>query len=352
MAVSVQGSALGQLRLGSAIVTPKGSKLCFTSLRKFSPKAALAEKPAPTKTGSWSWRHNNSSLKINFVEQSSVGDKCLLLLPTVSDVSTTEEWKAVSQDIVTKDSSWRSVIVDWPGFGLSDRPAIDYTADTLEKFLVDFVMAQDGPLGSTTAPVIAGGGHAATIAAKAIAGGKINARALVAVAPTWAGPLPIVFGQSPDAVSKYGFLRGALRAPAVGWALYNALVSSRSNIRKQYESHVYSESSNVTDAIVDSRLALTKLPGARYAPAAFLTGLLDPVKSREEFVELFGALDGKVPALVMVSTASPRRSRAEMEALRDAKGVAKLVEIPGALLAHEEFPGRVASELYEFLSNL
>ncbi|EFJ16691.1 hypothetical protein SELMODRAFT_421827 [Selaginella moellendorffii] len=40
----------------------------------------------------------------------------------------------------------------------------------------------------------------------------------------------------------------------MGWPLYNTLMSSQSNIRKQSESHVYSELSNVTDAIVYSCL--------------------------------------------------------------------------------------------------
>ncbi len=41
--------------------------------------------------------------------------------------------------------------------------------------------------------MIIGGGHAATIAARALSKGAINAQAIAAVAPTWAGPLPIVF---------------------------------------------------------------------------------------------------------------------------------------------------------------
>lgn len=71
----------------------------------------------------------------------------LLLLPTISDVSTTEEWRAVALDLLNRDTSrWRILIVDWPGFGLSDRPRMDYTADSLEGFLADFVTAVDSPL--------------------------------------------------------------------------------------------------------------------------------------------------------------------------------------------------------------
>lgn len=144
-------------------------------------------------------------------------------------------------------------------------------------------------------------------------------------------------------------LRGTLRAPAVGWMMYNVLVSNEKAIESQYKSHVYANPENVTPGIIESRFALTKRKGARYAPAAFLTGLLDPVQSREEFLELFAQMEGKVPVLVVSTEGSPKRSKAEMEALRGAKGVSKFVEVPGALLPQEEYPLTVAAELYQFL---
>lgn len=135
----------------------------------------------------------------------------------------------------------------------------------------------------------------------------------------------------------------------MGWMMYNVLVSNEKAIQSQYKSHVYANPDNVTPDIVESRYALTKRKGARYVPAAFLTGLLDPVSSREEFVQLFAELEGRVPVLVVSTSESPKRSKAEMEALRGAKGVSKFVEVPGALLPQEEYPKVVAEELYRFL---
>lgn len=131
--------------------------------------------------------------------------------------------------------------------------------------------------------------------------------------------------------------------------MYNVLVSNEKAIESQYKSHVYANPENVTPGIIESRFALTKRKGARYAPAAFLTGLLDSVQSREEFLELFAQMEGKVPVLVVSTEGSPKRSKAEMEALRGAAGVSKFVEVPGALLPQEEYPLTVASELYQFL---
>ena len=148
---------------------------------------------------------------------------------------------------------------------------------------------------------------------------------------------------------RYGLLRGTLRTPAVGWMMYNMLVSNEKAIESQYKSHVYANPDNVTPGFIESRYALTKRKGARYLPAAFLTGLLDPVQSREEFLELFANLEGKTPMLVVSTEGSPKRSKAEMEALKGAKGVSKFVEVPGALLPQEEYPAMVAEELYKFL---
>ncbi|XP_020255392.1 uncharacterized protein LOC109832444 [Asparagus officinalis] len=197
--------------------------------------------------------------------------------------------------------------------------------------------------------VIFGGGHAATIALRAASKGQVSPRAIAAVAPTWAGPLPIVFGRGSDMESRYGLLRGTLRAPAVGWMMYNLLVSNEKSIQSQYKSHVYADPENVTPSIIESRYSLTKRKGARFVPAAFLTGLLDPVQSREEFLALFAKLEGEIPVLVFSTAGSPKRSKAEMDALKGAKGVRKFVEVPGALLPHEEYPLTVSEELYQFL---
>ncbi|KAL3845956.1 hypothetical protein ACJIZ3_003359 [Penstemon smallii] len=308
---------------------------------------------SPTKR-TWEWKFEGNSVNIHFEKlEKHVDDRpCknnILMVPTISDVSTVEEWRLVAEEILGKDLNWSATIVDWPGLGYSDRPKLDYNADVMEKFLVDFVTAPDGPIDADNDYVVFGGGHAATIAVRAVKNGFLKPKGIAAVAPTWAGPLPIVFGRDSSMETRYGLLRGTLRTPALGWMMYNVLVSNEKAIQSQYKSHVYADPENVTPSIVESRYALTKQKGARYVPAAFLTGLLDPVNSREEFLDLFAGLDGKLPVLVMSTPASPKRSKAEMEALKGAKGVSKFVEVPGALLPQEEYPKVVAEELYNFL---
>ncbi|XP_076902516.1 uncharacterized protein LOC143557291 [Bidens hawaiensis] len=310
-----------------------------------------------SKTSNWQWKFKDNSVKIYYEEhgdESNGPKKNILMMPTISDVSTVEEWRLVAKDIIKQSGgvNWRATIVDWPGLGYSDRPKLDYNADVMESFLVDFILDSNSPVNGAEDLVIVGGGHAATISIRAANKGLVKPTAIAAVAPTWSGPLPIVFGRDSKTESRYELLRGTLRAPAVGWMMYNMLVSNKKSIRSQYESHVYADSANVTPAIIENRYELTKQKGSRYVPAAFLTGLLDPVKTREEFLQLFEGLNGKLPVLVVSTLGAPKRSKAEMEALREAKGVSKFVEVPGALLPHEEYPGLVAKELYSFLQDV
>ncbi|KAG8388684.1 hypothetical protein BUALT_Bualt02G0151000 [Buddleja alternifolia] len=344
--------------------SPHGS-ICLSKTLRFTVKAstsldysAPSAPPSIAKSSAdtWKWKFEGNSVNIHFERLENGGAdhprKNILMVPTISDVSTVEEWRIVAEEIVKKNGgiNWSATIVDWPGLGYSDRPKLDYNADVMERFLVDFVSSPDSPISSSPA---AGchfnRGHAATIAVRAAKNGFIKPKAIAAVAPTWAGPLPIVFGRDSSMETRYGFLRGTLRAPAVGWMMYNVLVSNEKAIQSQYKSHVYANPENVTPNIIETRYALTKRKGARYVPAAFLTGLLDPVNSRDDFVGLFAGLEGKMPVLVMSTPGSPKRSKAEMEALRGAKGVSEFVEVPGALLPQEEYPKVVADELYRFL---
>ncbi|KAG5227164.1 alpha/beta-hydrolase superfamily protein [Salix suchowensis] len=319
--------------INSLLFKPFSIKASSTSVDQ-QPTISLADKqPFPFKLA---MEIPGQVLTIYYEEhgkESPEPTKNILMLPSISDVSTVEEWRSVAGNIVQRVGkiNWRAVIVDWP----------DYNVDVMEKFLTDFISAPDSPVKHLVRKdlVVFGGGHAPTITLCAAKKGLLKLAAIAAVAPTWAGPLPIVFGRDSTMETRYRLLRDSLRTPGVGWMMYNMLVSNEKAIGSQYRSHVYANPENVTREVVDSRIALTKREGARYAPAAFLTGLLDPVKSQEEFLELFADLDGN----------SPKRSKAVMQALKGAKGVSKFVEVPGALLPQEEYPTMIAEELYQFL---
>lgn len=105
-------------------------------------------------TGDWQWKFKDNSIKIHYEEHgndSNGPSKNILMMPTISDVSTVEEWRLVAKDIVERSGNvnWRTTIVDWPGLGYSDRPKLDYNADVMESFLVDLILAQDSPISSS-----------------------------------------------------------------------------------------------------------------------------------------------------------------------------------------------------------
>lgn len=77
--------------------------------------------------------------------------KNILMIPTISDVSTVEEWRSVAKDLVAREGEvrCRATIVDWPGLGYSDRPSLNYNADVMENFLVQLMNAPDSPVASS-----------------------------------------------------------------------------------------------------------------------------------------------------------------------------------------------------------
>lgn len=99
----------------------------------------------------WQWKFSDKSIKIYYEEHEKEGSepsKNMLMIPTISDVSTMEEWNLVVSEILQQDGSenLRATLVDWPGLGNSDRPKLDYTADVMEKFLSDLINSPGSPV--------------------------------------------------------------------------------------------------------------------------------------------------------------------------------------------------------------
>ena len=75
--------------------------------------------------------------------------------------------------------------------------------------------------------------------------------------------------------------------------------------------------------------------------------MLDPMPNRSAFLEITQRVEE--PILVVYGASTPKRSKAEMEALRSLPHVTS-VELPrGKLAIHEEFPDEVAAVVKSFL---
>ena len=108
----------------------------------------------------------------------------------------------------------------------------------------------------------------------------------------------------------------------------------------------YWHSSFAQPRLIEEKSRVARQKNARYATAAFVTGGLDPVRSREAFLELIdGAL---VPILAVCGTETPPRSWEEMAAIFGRPGVT-VSRVPGALAPHEEQPAPVSRAVSDFL---
>ena len=102
---------------------------------------------------------------------------------------------------------------------------------------------------------------------------------------------------------------------------------------------------HVTPGVIADKHAITRQNGGRFGTAAFVTGGLDPVESRQAFLALFAEpISGPLPPVSLLRPqAAPRRSGAEMDALAAHLGGAG--SVPGALSPHEEYPEAVAEAI-------
>ncbi|MEH2191635.1 MAG: alpha/beta hydrolase [Nostoc sp.] len=276
------------------------------------------------------WKWENQQLRVVY-ETLGKGSP-LLLLPSFSSVSTRSEVGELAKLLAP---NFQVVAVDWPGFGESSRPSLDYRPEIYQHFLEDFVKA------IFNTPIIAiAAGHAASyvlkLAVKQVAFSKI-----VLLAPTWRGPLPTMGASQQIA----GIVRGLVRSPILGQALYK-LNTAQSLLSFMYRRHVFTDAAKITPSFIENKWYTTQQPGARFASAAFVTGNLDAVHEQSDFLELVQSLD--IPLIVVIGESSPPKSREEMNALVALPGVRSVV-IHGSLGLHEEYPALVLEAVQDFL---
>ncbi|PIK71167.1 alpha/beta hydrolase [Methylobacterium frigidaeris] len=254
-----------------------------------------------------------------------------LLLPALSSIATREEMRPLATRLSARH---RCLVPDWPGFGAQPRARVALAPDTLHAFLDALLAQEPGPYALGVAA-----GHAAGYLVAAAARHPGTFRRLVLVAPTWRGPLPTAMGE--ERRPFFGRLRRAVEAPVFGNLLYRLNVSTPV-VSRMMQAHVYADPARVTPALLAEKRRVTHQPRARFGTAAFVTGGLDPVWTREDFHALFGP--DLPPVTMLQPKGAPRRSGAEMTALAEA-GLVRAVAIPGALAAHEECPEAVAAAI-------
>jgi pimeloyl-ACP methyl ester carboxylesterase len=262
------------------------------------------------------------------------------MLPALSTVSTRDELKDLAHQLPSR----RCIITDWPGFGDTERPRLDYDRALCRGFLQALVAHLRRELERPSFPVIACG-HAAGYAIDLEARQPGTFTHLVLIAPTWRGPFPTMMSGRKPIQSR---IRRLIHVPVVGELLYRLNVS-RPVVRMMYRRHVFADPAFLTDDLLGKRMRLTRQPGARFASACFVTGELDPFDERAAF--LAAARRVQRPILVLYGPDTPPKSRAEMEALAGLPGIESRRLGRGTLGMAEELASDLAPLIDDFLSS-
>jgi pimeloyl-ACP methyl ester carboxylesterase len=221
---------------------------------------------------------------------------------------------------------YRVYAPDLPGFGLSDRPGIDYSAETYAAFLRDFLTEIVGQ----PAVVLASGVSCNYAVSVASEHPELCSR-LVLIAPfaLFCGSL------------ETGPLISAAQMPIVSWLIY-PLLSMKPVLRYALAPQHVPEHQSVPSSDVDHLYAATHQYGAEHAPMALLSGRLTSDTARQ-----FDNL--QQPALVIWGTkaldAVPALARQRLAARTNVETVL----IRGANeFVHEEFPAMVITTILQW----
>ena len=159
--------------------------------------------------------------------------------------------------------SFRVYALDLLGCGMSERPRRRYGSEDVTSQVEDFVRGEVGG----QAHLVASSLSAALVVPAAVRSPRLFKK-LVLICPTGYGTLDRPSGRLGDAVY------GLLLAPVLGNTLYHAIVS-RWGLRYFLGGMTYENADLVTNELVDDYYRTSHGPGARYFPAAFISGKLN-----------------------------------------------------------------------------
>jgi pimeloyl-ACP methyl ester carboxylesterase len=159
--------------------------------------------------------------------------------------------------------NFRVYALDLLGCGMSERPSRGYEAEDVALQVEDFVREEIGD----SAHLVASSLSAALVVPALVRSPRLF-RKVVLICPTGYGTLDRPSGRLGDVIY------GLFLAPILGNTLYHAIVSEW-GIRYYLGSMAYHDADLVTDELVADYYSISHQPGARYFPAAFVSGKLN-----------------------------------------------------------------------------
>jgi len=297
------------MKLRNALVATAGAiGATATANRLLQSRAGGFEPFLAGDQGTYRWR----GFDVTYTELGDPADDDILLFHGISAASSNHEFHAVADRLAEQ---YHVIAPDLPGFGHSDRPPLLYSTSLYTTFLEDVIQdLSDEPI------VIA---SSLTGSYAAAAARKTDAASLVLICPT-------------DTTMGGGsvWLRGLFRSPVVGQGLFN-LLTSKASIRYFNADHGYYDPAKLTDDVVDYEWTTAHQPGARFAPASFVSGFLDPDGSIEEWLS---AVD--VPVTLVWGRNADITPLSRGREIAEAADAGLAVFDQAKLLPHVEHPGQ------------
>ena len=290
--------ALG-VTVGAVGATALANRLLRSRADDFEPHLAGDQR-------TYRWR----GFDVAYTEAGDPDDTDLVLLHGINAAASNHEFHAVFEELA---DDYHVLAPDLPGFGHSDRPPLLYSASLMTTFVRDFLADE-----SESATVVA---SSLTGSYAALAAGETDCSELVR---------PTDSSMGDRSVPR----RSLLRSPLVGTAIYNLVVSKRS-IRHFHADHGYYDMEKLTDDVVDYEWNSGHQPGARFAPASFVSGFLDP---EEDLGEALAALE--IPVTLVWGEDADITPLSEGRELADIADATLVVFGESLLLPHVEHPAQ------------
>lgn len=302
----VAGAALGGLGLAAA------------ANRALTGAAGEYEPVLDADHGTFRWR----GFDVGYAEAGDPEDPDVLLVHGVHAAASNKEFERV---LAALAADHHVIAPDLPGFGTSDRPPLVYSASLYEAFLAEFA-------------------RETTDDAVCIASSLSSAYAAAVQADAAPFSRLVLLNPLADTGPRTPWLRTLVRAPVLGTALFNAL-TSKPALRYFAAEEAYEDPGRFTEADLADYWRTAHQPGARFAPASFVSGYLD---TDADLGAVLGGLD--LPVTLVWGREAPHPPVDEGRHLADRADARLVVLERSRLLPHAEHPEKFVDALEEDLA--
>lgn len=258
----------------------------------------------------------------------------IVLLHSINAVASAHEMRPLVQRIV-RQTNRPVYVLEWLGFGHSDRPETSYTPGLLEEQLEHFLERVVRPRDGVDAIGLSlGASYAAEVARRR----SDLIRSLVAIEPTGLGEEPREIGRA--------WSRLLFTLPGVQRAFYDRLTTPDA-LYEFARDNLFSPEFGVPDEYVEYGAETARMEGASRPLDDFLGGRLFPEDGRDIYLHL------PQPLLIVHGTIADRRmeSYTELPELGERPDTT-VVPLPTGALPHWERPSAVMERISEFYAHV